>query len=120
MAIQDLPAELLTDIFEQVAYDDSLIEPFHPTCMSLSQWDRRSLNRDWVLVSANEDVHTKQTGVYAATKVHSNRGVRGRAYLESPGYNVYLQTMVPSRLSSFVPLSFLVGHHSTPSAVPCP
>ena len=35
-SIHDLPAELLTDIFEQVVYDDSLTDSFHPTCMSLS------------------------------------------------------------------------------------
>jgi hypothetical protein len=72
MAIQDLPAELLTDIFEQAVYDDGLIDPVHPTSMSLSRWDRRPFKNDWVLVSANEDVHAKQTRAYAATKVCSN------------------------------------------------
>ena len=69
MAIQDLPAELLTDIFEQVVYDDSLVDPFHPTSMSLSLWDKRPTKTEWTLVSANEDVHTKQMRVYATTKV---------------------------------------------------
>jgi hypothetical protein len=69
MAIHDLPVELLTDIFEEVVYDDSLIDPFHPTSMSLSRWDKRPTRDDWILVGANEDVHNKQTKVYTATKV---------------------------------------------------
>ena len=71
MPIHDLPAELLTDIFEQVVYDDSLIDPSHPTSMSLSRWERRPTRPDWNLVSANEDVHAKQTRVYTVTKVRS-------------------------------------------------
>ena len=69
MTIRDLPAELLTDIFEQVVNDDSLLDPFHSTSMSLSRWDRRPSKRDWILVSPNEDAHSQQTRVYAATKV---------------------------------------------------
>ena len=69
MTIRDLPAELLTDIFEQVVNDDSLLDPFHSTSMSLSRWDSRPAKRDWILVSPNEDAHSKQTRVYAATKV---------------------------------------------------
>ena len=72
MAIHDLPAELLTDIFEQVVYDDSLIDPFHPTSMSLARWERRPTRPDWILMSPNEDVHAKQTRVYAAAKVRSD------------------------------------------------
>ncbi|KAH9953798.1 hypothetical protein BC827DRAFT_1145417 [Russula dissimulans] len=68
MTIHDLPAELLTDIFEQVVYDDSLIDSFHPTSMSVSRWERRPSKRDWILLSANEDVHSRQTKVYTATK----------------------------------------------------
>ena len=73
MAIHDLPAELLTDIFEQVVYDDSLIDPFHPTNMSFSRWERRPTRPDWILMSANEDVHAKQMRAYAVTKVRSSR-----------------------------------------------
>jgi len=69
MSIHDLPAELLTDIFEEVINDDSLIDPFHPTAMSLSRWDKRPTKREWILVSPNEDVHSKQTKTYTATKV---------------------------------------------------
>ncbi|KAI9462797.1 hypothetical protein BJY52DRAFT_1352642 [Lactarius psammicola] len=68
MSIRDLPAELLTDIFEQVVYDDSLIDPFHPTNMSLSRWDKRDTKPDWVLVGPNEDAHSKQTRTYTVTK----------------------------------------------------
>ncbi|KAI9452731.1 hypothetical protein F5148DRAFT_985858 [Russula earlei] len=68
MTIHDLPAELLTDIFEQVVYDDSIVDPFHPTNMSSSRWERRPSKRDWILLSPNEDVHTKQTKVYTMTK----------------------------------------------------
>ncbi len=120
MAIHDLPAELLTDIFEQVVYDDSLIDPSHPTSMSLSRWEKRPTRSDWILVSANEDVHTKQTKVYAATKVRPLDGVRDDSYAQSPGHYVYLQAMVPSRLPPIVSLSIPVGHHSTPSSVPRP
>ncbi|KAH9038516.1 hypothetical protein EDB85DRAFT_1932754 [Lactarius pseudohatsudake] len=68
MSIRDLPAELLTDIFEQVVYDDSLVDPLHPTNMSLSRWDTQPKKPDWVLVGPNEDVHSKQTKAYTATK----------------------------------------------------
>ncbi|KAI0305219.1 hypothetical protein B0F90DRAFT_1625294 [Multifurca ochricompacta] len=68
ISICDLPAELLTDIFEQVVYDDSLVDSSHPTSMSLSRWDRRPSKRDWVLVSPYEDVHSKQTTTYTTTK----------------------------------------------------
>ncbi|KAH9000938.1 hypothetical protein EDB86DRAFT_2904121 [Lactarius hatsudake] len=68
MSIRDLPAELLTDIFEQVVYDDSLVDPLHPTNMSLSRWDKRPTKLDWVLVSPSEDVHSKQRKAYTATK----------------------------------------------------
>jgi hypothetical protein len=71
MSIRDLPAELLTDIFEQVVYDDSLVDPFHPTNMSLSRWDRRPTKPDWVLIGPNEDAHSKQTKTYTVTKVCS-------------------------------------------------
>jgi hypothetical protein len=73
MTIHDLPAELLTDIFEQVVYDDSLIDPFHPTSMSLSRWERRPTRPDWILMSPNEDVNAKQMRAYAVTKVRSGR-----------------------------------------------
>jgi hypothetical protein len=73
MTIHGLPAELLTDIFEQVVYDDSLIDPFHPTSMSLSRWERRPTRPDWILMSANEDVNAKQMRAYAVTKVCSSR-----------------------------------------------
>jgi hypothetical protein len=73
MTIHDLPAELLTDIFEQVVYDDSLIDPFHPTSMSHSRWERRPTRPDWVLMSANEDVHAKQMRAYTLTKVRFSR-----------------------------------------------
>ena len=72
MSIRDLPAELLTDIFEQVVNDDSLVDPFHPTNMSLSRWDRRPTKPDWVLVGPNEDAHSKQTKTYTVTKVRSS------------------------------------------------
>jgi hypothetical protein len=120
MAVQDLPAELLIDIFEQVVYDDSLIYPFHPTSMSLSQWDKRPTRTDWILVSPNEDLHTKQTRVYAATKVRSFRCVGDDPHTLSPGHHVYVQTMVPSRLPSTIPLCIPVGHHATSSSMPCP
>ncbi|KAH8981485.1 hypothetical protein EDB92DRAFT_186920 [Lactarius akahatsu] len=68
MSIRDLPAELLTDIFEQVVYDDSLVDPLHPTNMSLSRWDKRPTKPDWVLVGPSEDVHSKHTKAYSATK----------------------------------------------------
>jgi hypothetical protein len=90
MAIQDLPAELLTDIFEQVVYDDSLIDPLHPTSMSLSQWEKRPTRTDWILVSANEDLHTKQTKVYAITKVRSFSSISDGSYTLSSGHYVYL------------------------------
>ncbi len=73
MTIHDLPAELLTDIFEQVVYDDSLTDPFHPTSMSLSRWERRPTRPDWILMGANEDVNAKQMRAYATTKVRSSR-----------------------------------------------
>jgi hypothetical protein len=73
MTIHDLPAELLTDIFEQVVYDDSLVDPFQPTTMSLSRWERRPTKPDWILMSANEDVNAKQMRAYATTKVRSSR-----------------------------------------------
>jgi hypothetical protein len=73
MTIHDLPAELLTDIFEQVVYDDSLIDPFHPTSMSPSRWEGRPTRPDWILMSAKEDVNAKQMRVYATTKVRSSR-----------------------------------------------
>ncbi len=73
MTIHDLPAELLTDIFEQVVYDDSLIDPFHPTSMSLSRWERRPTRPDWILMSAKEDVNAKQMRAYAVTKVRPSR-----------------------------------------------
>ena len=73
MSIRDLPAELLTDIFEQVVYDDSLVDPYHPTNISLSRWDKRPTKPDWVLVGPNEDVHSKQTKAYTAAKVCSDR-----------------------------------------------
>jgi hypothetical protein len=73
MTIHDLPAELLTDIFEQVVYDDTLTDPFHPTSMSLSRWERRQTRPDWILMSANEAVNVKQMRVYATTKVRSSR-----------------------------------------------
>lgn len=76
MAIHDLPAELLTDIFEQVVYDDSLVDPFHPTSMSLSRWERRPTKPDWILMSPNEDVNAKQMRAYAVTKVRSAGSAR--------------------------------------------
>jgi hypothetical protein len=120
MAIQDLPAELLTDIFEQVVYDDSLVDPFHLTSMSLSRWDKRPTKTDWILMGASEDLHNKQTRVYTATKVRPVGSISGESYASSSGHNVYLQAMVPSRLPSAISLSIPVRHHATPSSVPCP
>ncbi|KAI0263002.1 hypothetical protein BC834DRAFT_924985 [Gloeopeniophorella convolvens] len=68
MSIRDLPAELLTDIFEQVVYDDSLFDFSHPTSMSPSRWDKRGARQDWVLVSPTEDVRSRQSQLYKATK----------------------------------------------------
>jgi len=58
-----LPAELLTDIFEQVVYDDSLINSSHPTSMSVSRWEKRPSRRDWT----NEDVPSHSE--FTVTKV---------------------------------------------------
>jgi hypothetical protein len=121
MTIHDLPAELLTDIFEQVVYDDSLVDPSHPTSMSLSRWERRPAGprlgprecQRGSCTPSRRRVIRSDEGAFQPAAV----SVMILIDLESPGHHVYLQAMVPSRLPSVVPLSFLVGYRPTPSAV---
>ena len=100
MTIDDLPAELLTDIFEQVVYDDSLIDPFHPTSMS-------SLSVGKTTHKVRLDPYECQRGRerQADASLRNNEGALLPAVsvtilidLEIPGHYVYLQTMVPNCL----------------------
>lgn len=67
MPITDLPAELLTSIFEIAVENMSIYNLELPTSMALSSWeDRRD---EWVLVEPMESLYIQQRSKYRVTKV---------------------------------------------------
>ncbi|VDB92568.1 unnamed protein product [Peniophora sp. CBMAI 1063] len=66
MHINDLPAELLTTIYEMVVYDETVSSWAAPTCMKESYWDKP--RKDYVLIDPNADLHIRQRRKYAMTK----------------------------------------------------
>lgn len=69
MTSPELPAEILTYIFELVVHDEALFTHSIPTCMSESHWERRDFGEKWQLVSPVEAIYSRQTKKYAITKV---------------------------------------------------
>jgi hypothetical protein len=65
--VQDLPAEILTYIFEMAVDDEAVFTWAVPTCMKESNWELR--NSDYVLVDPTTDLHLRQRQKYSMTKV---------------------------------------------------
>ncbi|KAI0044782.1 hypothetical protein FA95DRAFT_1496544 [Auriscalpium vulgare] len=68
MTAQDLPAEILTYIFELAVEDESLFEHMHATVMTESAWGRKTPTSDWLLMDPTKVAHAKQIRKYTITK----------------------------------------------------
>lgn len=67
----DLPAEILTHIFEYAVNDNGLFDTSLPTCMTKSHWEPSKTSDDWLLINPVDFVYQEPLRNYAATKVMS-------------------------------------------------
>lgn len=117
----DLPAEILTQIFELAINDPNLFDVSLPTCMTESHWEPDKMGDGWVLINPVDFAYQKPMKNYAATKVRdfyfyivSTKYLR--AFLSRSYSPVGDGTR--SALTSFSVASFFKIHHDFQHYVP--
>ncbi|KAI0065048.1 hypothetical protein BV25DRAFT_1822154 [Artomyces pyxidatus] len=108
MGASDLPAEILTYIFELAVEDDALFESSHPTSLSESHWHQKAAGEAWNLMNPNDIFISKQRKNYTMSKAIIFTCRQWYRF----GYHLLFRSLYLSEPSKLPSLCFALDRHS--------